>query len=397
MSLASQISLMTVPQEFSRLCNAILRAEHGDDFLPIDDDRADAGNDGYLASERRMFAMHCFKRPQNQGVDQLIRRKMIGDLGKAIALEQAGEWRVGAWTFVSNYPVSERLAAELVRMGREQGISVSWMGPAELAIKLHAHPEVLEQFPGLHASKVSTHLEGLRDSVSKIAREVVPESTEVGGVPHSPRQLSALLAQKPRAWEYLLFAGALLQGREALEFTYLDHKLGIAANRRAVGFDEALEVIQRAFERLSETMDPLERAFQEDPQRHAFGPPGEPGDAQAIQHLAHLVVHAYEELLDIAGSLDAIAPPKLLVLIHELTLCKVDEPLEALRAFITKVVEEMDRLPDRLGHEEHIVIDLELDVTPDETIGNRISAESRRIGRKVRWLRPLGLDVDRPM
>jgi hypothetical protein len=48
MNLQAQIELITVPQDFSRLCNAVLRAEYGDNFLSIDDDRPDRGNDGYL-------------------------------------------------------------------------------------------------------------------------------------------------------------------------------------------------------------------------------------------------------------------------------------------------------------------------------------------------------------
>jgi hypothetical protein len=35
MSLEAQIQLITVPQEFTRLCNAALAAEYGDDYLPI--------------------------------------------------------------------------------------------------------------------------------------------------------------------------------------------------------------------------------------------------------------------------------------------------------------------------------------------------------------------------
>ena len=118
MSLRTQIELMTVPQEFTRLCNAVLIAEYGDDFLPIDDDRADRGNDGYLKSEKRMFAGHCFKRVQNQVIDKLVRAKMIGDLGKAIALKHADVWQVDAWTFLSNYPISEHVAAEVWQIGR---------------------------------------------------------------------------------------------------------------------------------------------------------------------------------------------------------------------------------------------------------------------------------------
>src|SRR3712207_3031101 len=102
MNLQAQIELITVPQDFSRLCNAVLRAEHGDDFLPIDDDRPDRGNDGYLKSEKRLFAAHCFKRAQNQSLDGEIRHKMMTDLRKAVNLKQEGAWQIEAWTFISN-------------------------------------------------------------------------------------------------------------------------------------------------------------------------------------------------------------------------------------------------------------------------------------------------------
>jgi hypothetical protein len=75
MNLEAQIQLITVPQEFTRLCNAVLEAEHGDDFLLIDDDQADRGNDGYLKSKKRLIAMHCFKRVQNQALEAEIERR----------------------------------------------------------------------------------------------------------------------------------------------------------------------------------------------------------------------------------------------------------------------------------------------------------------------------------
>jgi len=128
-SLQAQIELITVPQDFSRLCNAVLRAEYGDDFLSIDDDRSDRGNDGYLKSEKRMFAAHCFKRVQNQSLDREIRRKMMADLRKAIQLKQEGLWQIEAWTFISNYPITGALAEPVIRQGRESNIDVGWRGP----------------------------------------------------------------------------------------------------------------------------------------------------------------------------------------------------------------------------------------------------------------------------
>lgn len=153
---------MTNPQEFVRLCNAVLAADHGDDFLPIDDDQKDAGNDGYLKSERRMFAMHCFKRAQKQSINDDIRRKMEGDLKKAIALRDADEWAIDAWTFVSNYPMPEEVGRHVFKLGAKAGIDVSWRGPGDLALGLRRHPELHPEFPELTIDDLAARIEAVQ-------------------------------------------------------------------------------------------------------------------------------------------------------------------------------------------------------------------------------------------
>jgi hypothetical protein len=158
MSLETQISLMTVPQEFARLCNAALRAEHGDDFLPIDDDQPDAGNDGYLKSQRRMYAMHCFS------------------------------------------------------IGRRAGIDISWRGPGDLAATVQEHPHLRDLFPILQVNEVSDRLGELHERVAELAHEADPSREDFVGVPRTPDEQARLIASRPPAWEHLLFAGALVQG-----------------------------------------------------------------------------------------------------------------------------------------------------------------------------------------
>src|SRR4051794_33555061 len=179
---------MTVPQEFCRLCNAILRATYGDDYLAIDDDQPDAGNDGYLTPERRMFAMHCFKRVQNQSIEGNIRRKMIGDLGKAIALKVAGLWEIESWTFITNYPISESVARDVVRAGGEAGIDVSWRGPAELAVALQEYAAVRQRFPALQVNEVADQLGAINERVEGIARDLASEAPNFPGVPKTKEQ-----------------------------------------------------------------------------------------------------------------------------------------------------------------------------------------------------------------
>jgi hypothetical protein len=387
MSLASQISLITVPQEFARLCTALLHEQHGDDFLPIDDDQPDAGNDGYLKSEQRMFAMHCFKRAQNQGIEQLIRRKMVGDLGKAIALQQAGVWPVHAWTFVSNYPVSERVAEEVVRIGRDAGIDVAWYGPAELAALLQRHPSVRAQFPSLQVNDVSERLGQLHERVVALAHELEPEQPDIAKIPRTPEEQARLITLRPSAWEYLLFAGALLQGHDALESTYLDLRFGIAGRREELSFADACGVLAAACDRYDDALQVLQSAFEDEPQEHAFGPAGVPGDPRAILHLAQTIVRGYGEMLEAVQTMQAIDPPRVLDNVFALARRQLFAPIEAVRSFVSRVIEEIGALPERLAKAdgEPIVIDLLLDMTPDETLGAELQLELRRARRKARW------------
>lgn len=394
MSLEAQINLITVPQEFARLCNALMRAEHGEDFLAVDDDVPDAGNDGYLRSERRMYAMHCFKRPQNQGIETLIRRKMVGDLGKAIALKRAGEWGVDAWTFISNYPVSERVGAEIVRIGEGEGVAVSWAGPGDLAVLLEAHPAVQARFPSLLVNRVADQLGELSKSVAELAGDRALEPADPTAVPENAEQQARLIAARPPLWEFLLFASALRLGLRSHEFEYLDHKMGIAYERAEVDFYSSTDVIGDVFSQLSRVFEPLDNAMQPGPQEHAFGPPGLPGDALAIQHRARCIINAYQAMLSASRQLRAIEPPRLMRYGHSLALQQVGVQIETVRSYVEMTISEIARLPDRIEHERPIVLDLVLEVALDPVLRAELDREIERVSRKVRRSKWTGLDIE---
>jgi hypothetical protein len=66
--------------------------------------RADGGNDGYLESEQRLFAVRCFQTGAEPEARRSQQEKGNGDLGKAIALNQAQLWTITS-TFISNYEI----------------------------------------------------------------------------------------------------------------------------------------------------------------------------------------------------------------------------------------------------------------------------------------------------
>ena len=63
MSLEERIAEAVDPTVFVRLCNAVLQSEHDHAFQVIDGTRGDDGNDGWLESQRRMFAIYCPVKP----------------------------------------------------------------------------------------------------------------------------------------------------------------------------------------------------------------------------------------------------------------------------------------------------------------------------------------------
>lgn len=387
MTLEAQIQLVTVPQEFTRLCNAILEAMHGDDFLAIDDDQADRGNDGYLKSSKTLFAMHCFKRVQNQSLDAEISRKMIGDLKKAVALRDEGLWDIDSWVFLSNYPVGEAVAERVIRRGDEAGIEVGWRGPDFLARSLQAHPEIQDRFPSLQMNAVSQHLREL--AISTGGSEVVDWKLVGTRVPRTLREKEAILRQRPRGWEYLLFGGTLFVGKESLEKKWHDfeippyirsHEIADAAAASTFLADQMHQMVG--------LVEALERVFPPEVQEQAFGPPGAEGDAHRIEHLADRVISTYEGILDWAAQVRRVRPPEVLVPAFEIVPTMADRPLRKFREFVDYAVAELDRLHQLFEEDEPdepILLTLDLSLEVDQDVMDEYHRRIKRARRRQRW------------
>lgn len=376
MSLHTQIGLITVPQEFTRLCNAVMRAEHGDDFLPIDDDRADRGNDGYLKSQKRMFAVHCFKRIQNQSLDEAIRRKMVGDLGKAVVLDREGLWEIEGWTFLCNYPISEEIGATVLRIGRDAGIDVSWEGTHFLADALQRHPVIREQFPELQANEITERLIQIQEAVAVGSGQgsSAPEAPE--RVPRTTADQEKLLATRPGGWEFLLFAGVLHRGKERLERKWHDHRLPpFALERRQVDILEAPRLFGSYAQGMLGLIGALNLVFQKDEQVQAFGVPGESGEPVRIEQFGERIVETYEGMLDLSASLRQVEAPDVFQRVLEIATRIADRPMKDIRDFIDDVVEETERVPAFAADPNPDKEPLEIRATLTLTVDDEVIAE----------------------
>jgi hypothetical protein len=135
----------------------------------------------------------------------------------------------------------------------------------------------------------------VRGTQAKMARPAAYEPR----TPRSPEQMAELLGQRPLAWEYLMFAGVLLQGRNALEEKYRDHELGYARRTgRILPEAECIEHLNAAFDDARALAASMERVLDPRAQERAFGLPGEAGDPDRIKHLGQRLIDAYEGFLD---------------------------------------------------------------------------------------------------
>lgn len=165
MSLENQVSQMVDPHEFARLVNAVHTDMYPRDFQVIDGSRGDNGNDGYVASQRRMLAIYCPIKPE-QRRDADFRKKIDHDLGKAVFLRDRGSYEIAQWTFVTPRKLSDDVIAWMRQKGVETGIEVHHLEATFLAGQLQQRRHLLSEFPQLQQVQVQEKLDEILSHLS---------------------------------------------------------------------------------------------------------------------------------------------------------------------------------------------------------------------------------------
>lgn len=164
MSLENLVSQMVDPHEFARLVNAVHTDMYPRDFQVIDGSRGDNGNDGYVASERRMLAIYCPIKPE-QRRDAVFRKKIDDDLRKAVLLRNRGAYEIEQWTFVTPRKLSDDVVSWMRQRGVETGIEVHHLEATFLAGQLQQRRHLLTEFPKLHQVQLQEKLEEILSHV----------------------------------------------------------------------------------------------------------------------------------------------------------------------------------------------------------------------------------------
>ncbi|MFE0356347.1 toll/interleukin-1 receptor domain-containing protein [Streptomyces nigra] len=186
-------------------------------------------------------------------------------------------------------------------------------------------------------------------------------------VPRTAEQQRELLAQRPPAWEYLLFGGVLWQRREALEEKWRDHELGYAGRTgRHYTNEQVFTFLGNSLNDLSVGPQNIAKMLSLEVQERAFGAPGEPGNPELIEHIARRIVGSYEQMIDVAAGLRGAGISGEVSDVAEATARLADQPLKQIRDFIDQLVAELDTVPERIARGEELRISMDLILALDE-------------------------------
>jgi len=177
--LEDQISQITNPQDFVKLCNSLFAAEYGSDYQVVDGTRGDGGNDGFVRSTGELFAIYCPIKPERR-TDADYLTKIKSDLAKAVQSHQELGLRIRKWTFVTPRKLSAAVLAEMDFAASGAPFSVGHIESTYVSNLLHKHRHLIDKFPFLHLLTINEKLDEILQRISQS-----PPSRDAEGVPTS--------------------------------------------------------------------------------------------------------------------------------------------------------------------------------------------------------------------
>jgi hypothetical protein len=212
------------------------------------------------------------------------------------------------------------------------------------------------------------------------------EEPERYSIPRTPDETRQLIAYKPTAWEYRLFAGILAQGKEQLETKWRDYEIGyVRPTGKAVTDQEAWDFLAASMNDAQIYLENITRTLSPKAIESALGPPGTPGDPVLIQHMAERVIASYEELLDRAARLRGTRTSDHFKKLFELAAVFTNKPLHQIRDFIDVVVNKIESIPELLKNAQgqKTTLNLDLTVSLEQEVEQQFHEETQRVGRQL--------------
>jgi hypothetical protein len=222
----------------------------------------------------------------------------------------------------------------------------------------------------------------------KVATEVldVPKAPRIYGVPRTETERRELVSVRPVAWEYLLFASVLREGKEALESKYRDHQLQYASGGPRLSASDVQPFVARMLDVTQSEIARVETLFSVTAQEWAFGAPGSPGNPENIVHLGQRVVGIYAHLLNWAAEVRAATASSDYSHILATLANFATVPISQSRQFIDEYTAMISAIPVKFANgERNFNLGLTYTVSVDPKVTKEFNRELKRLKRRGKW------------
>jgi hypothetical protein len=207
-------------------------------------------------------------------------------------------------------------------------------------------------------------------------------------VPDGPEELRDLVNNRPRFWEYLLFAGTLKRELRRLDSTWGAYVKPVIVSAGPLLSDaQALAIAYATVRGAESCLGDLGRGF-DAAAEDAFGPAGTPGNPVKIEYLAARIVSGFSELLELASTARAVRTGAAAARVVDLSTALVDQPIRQIRSWIDRVVEQVSLLPQLSADVggQRTRLDLTLTIGPGPQAFARVKRELDRFQQVISTL-----------
>jgi hypothetical protein len=228
------------------------------------------------------------------------------------------------------------------------------------------------EVPGL--SPHVGYLDLRRHAPETIARAVVQKLAQhraafTPTTPITPKTVAALVREKPKGWEYLLYATVVAQGLANLQPKYREHFLRYSPRNGVVEHGNGIGLIRDRNVLLGEIIKvAVDSVFTAETQEAAFGKYGEAGDADRIVHLGELFVRTFDEILEWARGIHGTSYASDTARAAARVQARfADRQLQAMHEVAENLREVADTLVERLtaGDRIEVTVPLVFEVEPE--------------------------------
>lgn len=206
------------PELFQRLVHAILQAEYGNDFQVVDDSGGDLGNDGYLRSQKALYAIYC---PEKKPTQKTYKKKINKDFQKAVRLRDSSGYAIGQWVFVTPTDLREPIQRYVRDEASKFGIIGICLGDTYLTDLYLRHEHLHNRFMDLDSPRIYDELSIIREGIDKVLNVVSTGNIKKEQMEVSNLSSYSLLRFMPNAHllsiKDMLFSGAINEGLAKLE------------------------------------------------------------------------------------------------------------------------------------------------------------------------------------